>query len=90
MVVPSLRREENNLLLWNYHDLSNPVHTFSGHQDVILEFQWRSSKSIGTELCSKFFSIVGVKFYFIACAFICMKLGGIMISSLLKNFLKEN
>jgi len=62
VVVPSLRREENNLLLWNNHDLSNPVHTFSGHQDVILEFQWRSrhmeyqlvtwSKDHNIRLCS--------------------------------------
>ena len=42
VVVPSLRRDENNLLLWNFYDLTSPMHTFSGHQDVILEFQLRS------------------------------------------------
>eukprot|EP00794_Sanderia_malayensis_P018843 gene18843-20739_t len=41
VVVPTLRRDENNLLLWNCFDLTLPVHTFTGHQDVILEFQWR-------------------------------------------------
>eukprot|EP00795_Rhopilema_esculentum_P001709 gene1709-16188_t len=47
VVVPSLRRDENNLHLWHCYDLSSPVHTFSGHQDVILEFQWRSREIRG-------------------------------------------
>ncbi|XP_014674400.1 PREDICTED: WD repeat-containing protein 59-like [Priapulus caudatus] len=41
VVVPQLRRGDNSLLLWNINDVSVPVHTFVGHQDVILEFQWR-------------------------------------------------
>ncbi|XP_013403899.1 GATOR complex protein WDR59 isoform X2 [Lingula anatina] len=41
VVVPQLRRGENSLLLWNIRDLKQPVHTFVGHTDVVLEFQWR-------------------------------------------------
>uniref|UniRef100_K1R2T8 WD repeat-containing protein 59 n=1 Tax=Magallana gigas TaxID=29159 RepID=K1R2T8_MAGGI len=40
VVVPQLRRGDNSLHLWNTAR-SNPVHQFVGHQDVILEFQWR-------------------------------------------------
>lgn len=43
MMVPQLRRE-NSLLLWNVFDLNTPVHTFVGHDDVVLEFQWRKQK----------------------------------------------
>lgn len=43
VVVPQLRRGDNSLLLWNINDVSAPVHTFVGHQDVILEFQWRKA-----------------------------------------------
>jgi len=42
-MVPQLRRE-NSLLLWNVFDLNTPVHTFVGHDDVVLEFQWRKQK----------------------------------------------
>lgn len=42
-MVPQLRRE-NSLLLWNVFDLNTPVHTFVGHDDVVLEFQWRRQK----------------------------------------------
>ncbi|CAJ0932550.1 unnamed protein product [Ranitomeya imitator] len=34
-------RRENSLLLWNIYDLHSPVHIFVGHDDVVLEFQWR-------------------------------------------------
>ncbi|XP_069595463.1 GATOR2 complex protein WDR59 isoform X3 [Ranitomeya imitator] len=40
VMVPQLRRE-NSLLLWNIYDLHSPVHIFVGHDDVVLEFQWR-------------------------------------------------
>ncbi|PVD21064.1 hypothetical protein C0Q70_19230 [Pomacea canaliculata] len=43
VVVPQLRRGENSLYLWNM-DAQNqvqPIHTFVGHKDVVLEFQWR-------------------------------------------------
>ncbi|XP_040265541.1 GATOR complex protein WDR59 [Bufo bufo] len=43
VMVPQLRRE-NSLLLWNVHDLHSPVHIFVGHDDVVLEFQWRKQK----------------------------------------------
>ncbi|KAK4879789.1 hypothetical protein RN001_007935 [Aquatica leii] len=44
VVVPQLRRGENSLLLWNTNSRSAPVHTFVGHKDVVLEFQWRKQK----------------------------------------------
>ncbi|XP_020495862.1 GATOR2 complex protein WDR59 isoform X2 [Labrus bergylta] len=43
VMVPQLRRE-NSLLLWSTLDLNNPVHAFVGHDDVVLEFQWRPQK----------------------------------------------
>ncbi|KAK6479934.1 GATOR complex protein WDR59 isoform X1 [Huso huso] len=43
VMVPQLRRE-NSLLLWSVFDLNAPVHTFVGHDDVVLEFQWRRQK----------------------------------------------
>ncbi|XP_073411060.1 GATOR2 complex protein WDR59 isoform X2 [Dendrobates tinctorius] len=43
VMVPQLRRE-NSLLLWNIYDLHSPVHIFVGHDDVVLEFQWRKQK----------------------------------------------
>lgn len=44
VVIPQLRRGENSLLLWNIANRGTPMHTFVGHRDVVLEFQWRSSK----------------------------------------------
>ena len=41
VVVPQLRRGENSLFLWHIEDVRQPVHTFVGHSDVVLEFQWR-------------------------------------------------
>jgi WD40 repeat protein len=41
VVVPQLRRGENSLFLWYLDDTHQPVHTFVGHTDVVLEFQWR-------------------------------------------------
>uniref|UniRef100_A0A673Z1I6 WD repeat domain 59 n=1 Tax=Salmo trutta TaxID=8032 RepID=A0A673Z1I6_SALTR len=43
VMVPQLRRE-NSLLLWSALDLNSPVHAFVGHDDVVLEFQWRPQK----------------------------------------------
>ncbi|KAG7176075.1 GATOR complex protein WDR59-like [Homarus americanus] len=43
VVVPQLRRGENSLLLWSVTDMSSPVHTFVGHSDVVLEFEWRQN-----------------------------------------------
>ena len=41
VVVPQLRRGENSLFLWHLDDTRQAVHTFVGHTDVVLEFQWR-------------------------------------------------
>ncbi|XP_070188764.1 GATOR2 complex protein WDR59-like isoform X3 [Littorina saxatilis] len=43
VVVPQLKRGENSLYLWKITKQSDmsPVHTFVGHKDVVLEFQWR-------------------------------------------------
>ena len=41
MVAPQLRRGENPLLLWAVQDVAAPVHTFVGHSDMVLEFEWR-------------------------------------------------
>ena len=41
VVVPQLRRGENSLFLWSLDDTRQPMHTFVGHTDVVLEFQWR-------------------------------------------------
>uniref|UniRef100_A0A8C6TMY9 WD repeat domain 59 n=1 Tax=Neogobius melanostomus TaxID=47308 RepID=A0A8C6TMY9_9GOBI len=49
VMVPQLRRE-NSLLLWSTLELNNPVHAFVGHDDVVLEFQWRPQKE-GSKDC---------------------------------------
>ncbi|KAF6215398.1 hypothetical protein GE061_010150 [Apolygus lucorum] len=41
VVVPPMRRGENSLLLWNLANQTAPVHTFVGHNDIVLEFEWR-------------------------------------------------
>ena len=48
VVVPQLRRGENSLFLWHLGDTRQPVHTFVGHTDVVLEFQWRKQTDGGT------------------------------------------
>ncbi|CAH1183281.1 unnamed protein product [Phaedon cochleariae] len=48
-VVPQLRRGENSLLLWNTANRATPMHTFIGHRDVVLEFEWRKQKSGDTD-----------------------------------------
>lgn len=45
VVVPQLRRGENGLLLWNIGNRTTPMHTFVGHKDVVLEFEWRKKHS---------------------------------------------
>ncbi|XP_049822756.1 GATOR complex protein WDR59 isoform X2 [Aethina tumida] len=44
VVVPQLRRGENSLLLWNTANRTTPMHTFIGHRDVVLEFEWRKQR----------------------------------------------
>lgn len=41
MMTTQLRRGENGLLLWSLSDMSNAVHSFLGHNDVVLEFDWK-------------------------------------------------
>jgi len=41
LVMHTLLRGENNLMLWDRNDLRSPVHTFYGHSDMVLEFAWR-------------------------------------------------
>ena len=50
VVVPQLRRGENSLFLWNHFDLSQPLHTFVGHTDVVLEFQWMKQNEGSREI----------------------------------------
>ncbi|KAI9550538.1 hypothetical protein GHT06_005241 [Daphnia sinensis] len=45
MMTTQLRRGENSLLLWSLSDLSNPVHSFLGNNDLVLEFDWKSPRS---------------------------------------------
>lgn len=40
VLVPPEKNVDNNLLLWNLSATNTPVHTFVGHSDTILEFQW--------------------------------------------------
>ncbi|XP_050688385.1 uncharacterized protein LOC126981405 isoform X2 [Eriocheir sinensis] len=47
VVAPQLRRGENPLLLWAVRDVTAPVHTFVGHSDMVLEFEWRLSGGAG-------------------------------------------
>jgi len=42
LVMHTLLRGENNLMLWNRQDLRVPVHTFYGHTDMVLDFGWSS------------------------------------------------
>eukprot|EP00092_Neocalanus_flemingeri_P016448 GFUD01017798.1.p1 GENE.GFUD01017798.1~~GFUD01017798.1.p1 ORF type:complete len:1001 (-),score=341.96 GFUD01017798.1:929-3931(-) len=40
LVMHTLLRGENNLMLWNRQNLRAPVHTFYGHTDMVLDFGW--------------------------------------------------
>jgi len=44
LVMRTLVRGENNLVLWNRADLRAPVHTFYGHTDMVLGFGWRCGR----------------------------------------------
>ena len=41
VVLPQLHNQDNSLFLWNTNHLEFPVHSFYGHRDVILDFEWR-------------------------------------------------
>ncbi len=36
-----VHRNDHSLFVWNYNHLDFPVHSFVGHRDVILNFDWR-------------------------------------------------
>ena len=40
-VIVHMQRNDHSLFLWNYKHLDFPVHSFFGHKDVILDFDWR-------------------------------------------------
>lgn len=44
IVVPHMGRGENSLLLWSNSKQNNPVCSFVGHTDVILDFAWRPNR----------------------------------------------
>lgn len=41
VIIPTSRKIENSLLLWNLANNSIPLHTFVGHSEIVLDFQWR-------------------------------------------------
>jgi WD40 repeat protein len=41
VIVPQMQRNDHSLFLWNYKHLDFPVHSFFGHKDVIIDFDWR-------------------------------------------------
>ena len=44
VVMATLRRSENSLYLWNNSSLDQPIHHFIGHNDAVIEFQWRKKE----------------------------------------------
>ena len=54
VVLSQLRRGENNIFLWNNNSLDQPVHQFTGHSDVVLEFQWRKKHESKNNLSTIF------------------------------------
>ncbi|XP_055837371.1 GATOR complex protein Wdr59 isoform X1 [Episyrphus balteatus] len=50
IVVPHLGRGENSLLLWSNSKQTDPVCSFVGHTDVILDFDWRPNHEDSSEI----------------------------------------
>ncbi|KAM7352061.1 WD repeat domain 59 isoform 2-T3 [Cochliomyia hominivorax] len=50
IVVPHLGRGENSLLLWSNSKQNDPVCSFVGHTDVILDFAWRPNHTKQMEI----------------------------------------
>ncbi|KAL5288890.1 WDR59 family protein [Megaselia abdita] len=50
IIVPHLGRGENSLLLWSNSKQTDPICSFVGHTDVILDFAWRPNRYTNTEL----------------------------------------
>lgn len=51
-MVPHLGRGENSLLLWSNSKQNDPVCSFVGHTDVILDFAWRPNRMNQMEIVS--------------------------------------
>lgn len=52
IVVPHLGRGENSLLLWSNSKQTDPICSFVGHTDVILDFAWRPNRENTSEIVS--------------------------------------
>ncbi|XP_060650843.1 GATOR complex protein Wdr59 [Drosophila nasuta] len=50
IVVPHLGRGENSLLLWSNSKQTDPICSFVGHTDVILDFAWRPNRENFNEI----------------------------------------
>ncbi|XP_037959724.1 GATOR complex protein Wdr59 [Teleopsis dalmanni] len=50
IVVPYLGRGENSLFLWSNSKQTDPVCSFVGHTDVILDFAWRPNRENSSEI----------------------------------------
>ncbi|XP_068150301.1 GATOR2 complex protein Wdr59 [Drosophila tropicalis] len=50
IVVPHLGRGQNSLLLWSNSKQTDPICSFVGHTDVILDFAWRPNRESSTEI----------------------------------------
>ncbi|XP_075151910.1 WD repeat domain 59 [Haematobia irritans] len=50
IVVPHLGRGDNSLLLWSNSKQNDPVCSFVGHTDVILDFAWRPNREKQMEI----------------------------------------
>ncbi|KAH8412365.1 hypothetical protein KR009_001464 [Drosophila setifemur] len=50
IVVPHLGRGENSLLLWSNSKQTDPICSFVGHTDVILDFAWRPNRESSNEI----------------------------------------
>ncbi|XP_004531284.1 GATOR complex protein WDR59 [Ceratitis capitata] len=50
IVVPAMGRGENSLLLWSNNKQTDPVCSFVGHTDVILDFEWRPNRENTSEI----------------------------------------
>ena len=48
LVMQTVLRGQNNLMLWNRQNLRAPVHTFYGHTDTVLDFSWHSAAQLGS------------------------------------------
>ncbi|XKL65211.1 hypothetical protein PGB90_005297 [Kerria lacca] len=49
IIIPTPRKIENTLLLWNLSNNSVPLHTFVGHSEIVLDFQWRHFPQNGSD-----------------------------------------